>query len=108
MRAGTLDRTITLQSVTTTVDDYGTPAEAWTDFATVRAQLVQASTTEYLRTYGETATKADIFRIRWLDGVTDRHRIVYNGGNYNIRQVTEIGRRQGLELRAEIVRAETT
>lgn len=105
MRAGTLDRTITIQAFSSTVDDYGTPVETWADFATVRAALIQASTEEYLRGYGETDTLVVIFRIRWLDGVTAQHRIVYEGRNLNIREVKEIGRRQGLELRCEEVRS---
>jgi SPP1 family predicted phage head-tail adaptor len=106
MRSGSLDRTITLQSVTTTVDEYGTPAQGWSDFATARAQLIQASTSEYLRAYGETDTAVVIFRIRWLDGVTADMRVSYGGQFYNIREIKEIGRRRRLELRAELVRAE--
>jgi SPP1 family predicted phage head-tail adaptor len=105
MRAGTLDRTITIQAFSSTVDDYGTPTETWTDFATVRAALVQASTDEYLRAYGETDALAVIFRTRWLDGLTTEHRVVYDGRNLNIREVKEIGRRKGLELRCEEVRS---
>ena len=104
MRSGKLDRTITIQALTATIDDYGTPTEAWADMATVRAQIVQASTEEYLRGYGETDSLAVIFRIRWLDGVTNDHRVVQDGKPLNIREVKEIGRRRGLELRCEEVR----
>lgn len=105
MRAGKLDRTIKLQSFSSTVDDYGTPVETWTDFATLRAQIIQASTEEYLRGYGETDALVVIFRIRWLAGVTAAHRVHYDGRNLNIREVKEIGRRRGLDLRCEEVRA---
>lgn len=40
-----------------------------------------------------------IFRIRWLDGITNADRIVYGGVNHNLKEVKEIGRRKGLELR---------
>lgn len=105
MRAGQLDRTITLQAFGNTVDPYGTPVETWTDFATVRAQIVQASTEEYLRGYGETDSLAVIFRIRFLAGVTTDHRVQHDGRNLNIREVKELGRRRGLELRCEEVRS---
>lgn len=104
MRAGKLDRTITIQAFTSTVDDYGTPTEALTNFATVRAQKVEASTEEYLRGYGETDATVIIFRIRWLSDVTTDHRVVHEGRNLNIRETKEIGRRKGLELRCEEVR----
>lgn len=103
MRAGKLDRSITLQAFSSTVDPDGTPIEAWVDFATVRAQIVQASTDEFLAGYGETDKTAIIFRVRWLDGVTTDHRVAYDGKNLNIRELKEIGRRKGLELRCEVL-----
>ncbi len=106
MRAGHLDREITIQTFNAEgADEYGTPAEAWTDLAAMRAQLIQANTDEYLRAYGEGAATAVIFRTRWLDGVTTEHRVVYDGRNLNIREIREIGRRNGLELRCEEVRS---
>jgi len=105
MRAGKLDRTIEIQTYGATgVDDYGTPTEGWTAFAKMRAQIVQASTDEFLAAFGETDKTAIIFRIRWLAGVTTSHRVVYGGKNLNIRETKELGRRQGLELRCEEVR----
>jgi SPP1 family predicted phage head-tail adaptor len=104
MRSGKLDRTIIIQTAAAAVDEYGTPTVTWTDLATARAQLIQASTEEFLRGYGEIDALAVIFRTRWLDGVTAAHRVVYEGRNLNIREVKEIGRRRGLELRCEEVR----
>lgn len=105
MRAGKLDRTIEIQTYGTTgVDEYGTPTEGWTAFATVRAQIVQSSTDEFLAAFGETDKTAIVFRARWLDGVTTDHRVVYEGKALNIRETKELGRRQGLELRCEEVR----
>lgn len=104
MRAGKLDRQIAIQSFGTTVDDYGTPTETWTTVATVRAQIIEASTEEYQRAYGEGGNTSVVFRIRWLDGITNAHRVQYDGKNLNIRETKEIGRRKGIELRCEEVR----
>ncbi|MCR5856576.1 phage head closure protein [Mesorhizobium sp. J428] len=105
MRAGQLDREITIQAQTRTgTTPAGTPQFAWTTFATVRAQIVQASTQEYLRGYGETDNLGVVFRIWWLDGVTTEHRVHYAGKTLNIRETKEIDRRKGLELRCEEVR----
>lgn len=108
MRAGSLDRTITLQQSATTVDDFGTATEGWTDFITCRAQLVQSSTTDFLKAYGETETAIAVFRTRWLDGVTADMRVSYGGRNFLVMEITEIGRRVGLELRCQMLRAEVT
>lgn len=106
MRAGQLDRTIAIDAWSAAEPDAaGTVQEGWTPFATVRAQLVQASTDEFLAGYGETDKTVTIFRIRWLDGLTNAHRVTYDGKALNIREVKEIGRRKGLELRCEVVRS---
>lgn len=99
MRAGNLDREITIQHNTYEIDDMGNPAYTWTDLAMVRAQIMQASTEEYIRAYGASDETAIIFRIRWLDGITNADRTVYEGVNHNIKETKEIGRRKGLELR---------
>lgn len=101
MRAGKLDRIITIQRSTYEVDEYGNPVYTWTDLATMRAQLVQASTDEYIRAYGAADVTVIIFRTRWLDGVNNADRIEYDGEHYNLKEITEIGRREGLELRCE-------
>lgn len=106
MRAGKLDREIIIEAQgATSLDAYRTPTLAWSTFATVRAELVQASTAEFLRAYGEAADAVLIFRIRWLDGLTVKHRVSYAGRILNIREIVEINRRRGLELRCEEVRA---
>jgi SPP1 family predicted phage head-tail adaptor len=106
MRAGNLDRTIVIQAYSSTIDEYGTPVEAWTDLATMRAQIVQASTDEFVRNYGEGAESVIVFRTRWLDGVTAEHRVTYEDAGFNIKEVKEIGRRRGLELRCVSTRTE--
>jgi len=100
MRSGKLDRSITIQGFTSTVNEYGTPIETWSDVATVRAQIIQSSTEEYL-TNGASDTTSIIFRTRYFAGVTTSSQVVYEGGAYNVREVKELGRRKGLELRCE-------
>ena len=100
MRAGKLDRIITVQGVTNTVNAYGTPVSTWTDVATIRAQIITSSTEEFLSN-GATDESVIIFRIRYLSGVSNLSRVLYDGDDYNVREVKEIGRRRGLELRCE-------
>ncbi|MBA3446764.1 MAG: phage head closure protein [Pseudaminobacter sp.] len=105
MRAGKLDRVITLQAyLAGEPDEYGNPGSpTWTTVATMRAQIVQASTEEYLRAYGESEETAVIFRTRFVAGIDTSHRVVYEGSNHNIKEVKEIGRRAGLEIRTVAV-----
>lgn len=100
MRAGKMDRTITIHGLTNTVDDFGTPVETWTQRAKLRAQLIQSSTEEFLRAAGVSDETVIIFRTRWLEGVITSDQITYEDVTYNIKETKEIGRRKGLELRA--------
>jgi SPP1 family predicted phage head-tail adaptor len=100
MRSGKLDRTIKVQSFTTTVNEYGTPVQAWTDVATSRAQIIQSSTEEFL-TNGASDTTSIIFRTRYFEGVYTSSQVIYEGETFNVREVKEIGRRKGLDLRCE-------
>lgn len=100
MRAGQLDRVITIQRSTGGIDELGNPAgTVWSNIATIRAQLVQASTEEFIRGYGASGETAIIFRTRFLEGIGLADRIVFAGGNHNIKELKEIGRQRGLEIR---------
>lgn len=102
MQAGKLDRRITIQEPVVSQDGYGEPiATRWSDVATVRAQVIPVSGREYFDAAAVRAEKTTRFRIRWRRGVTETQRIVYDGRNYNIRSIVEIGRREGLEIAAE-------
>lgn len=106
MRAGKMDRVIQIQTWQAgEPDDMGTVTEDWQDFGDpVRAQLIETSTEEFMAAFGEADRTAVIFRIRWLDGVTTDHSVLYQGRRFNIRETKEIGRRKGLDLRCEEVR----
>lgn len=100
MRAGKLDRTINLERGTHVVDDFGTPVYSWTPLAApMRAQVVEASTSEFIRNFGASSENVTVFRTRWIDGVTLADRVVAGGVTFDIKDIKEIGRRRGLELR---------
>jgi SPP1 family predicted phage head-tail adaptor len=99
MRAGKLDRKIDIERAETTLDAHGVPQEVWVNVATMRAQLVQTSTEEFIRAYGASSESVVIFRTRFLAGVTVADRVLYDGRAYDIKETREIGRRHGLELR---------
>lgn len=98
MRAGKLDRTIRIDRMSNTVSDFGTPVATWAEVATLRAEIVSASTDEFIRN-GAVAETVMVFRTRYLAGITLTDRIVYEGIPFNVKEVAEIGRRKGLELR---------
>lgn len=100
MRAGKLDRTITLERKGETVSPTGAVVTAWTNIATVRAEIVTQSASEFLTGFGEAENGTIVFRVRYLAGITTVDRVSYAGQVYDLKEVTESGRRRGLELRA--------
>ncbi|CAM3387571.1 phage head closure protein [Paracoccus nototheniae] len=99
MKSGRLTDTIQIEHPTDIVDDYGTPTTAWRPFASVRAERIDQTTEEFMRNFGASDEEAVVFRIRHLDGISNADRVLWHGQPYNIRQVTPIGRRKGLDLR---------
>lgn len=99
MKSGKLTETIQLRSVDATLNEYGTAAVDGYRLRTVRAERIDQTTEEYLRGFGASDEETVIFRIRHLEGVTNAHQLVWQGEVFNIRQVTPIGRRKGLDLR---------
>ena len=104
MRSGLMDRIIQIMVATTTIDANGTPQRAWAVFATMYAQLLQRSTNEFmLKELGEDSVIVVVFRIRWKDGLSLANQVTYNGTQYRIADIKEIGRREALELRCVAV-----
>lgn len=100
MRAGNLDSMIEIQRFTVTGDDgMGNEIQEWVTLATLRAQLIQAGTEEFIRNYGTSEDTVIVFRTRYLQGVTNVDRVVYDGLVYDIKETKEIGRARGLEIR---------
>lgn len=101
MRAGKLDRTIRIDRYSAGApDNFGTVTAGWEMLATLRAQVVQASTEEFINANGASDETIVIFRTRYLAGVTNADRIIFDGQTFSLKEVKEIGRRRGLELRA--------
>lgn len=99
MRAGKLDQLITIESSTYEIDDMGTPVYTWSKVADMRAQIVQASTEEFMRAYGTSDEDVIIFRTRYIAGVDNSDRIAFAGSFFDIKEIKVIGRNRGLELR---------
>lgn len=99
MRAGKLDKTITIERPVRSLGPYGEQYTGWETVATMRTQIVNGSTEEFIRGQGATTETSITFRMRWLDGVTTEHRITYEGQAFDIKETKELGRRRGIDLR---------
>lgn len=104
MRAGKLDRTITIQRAVETVAPSGDAVPEWSNIATGPAEVLHRTSTEFTAAFGEAGKDAIGFRIRYLAGLTLADRVLFDGQAFNLVEIKEIGRRRGLELRCEAIR----
>lgn len=100
MRAGELDRTIALQSVSTVADSFGELLETWTTFASPAARVVPNRGNERFAAQQVVGHAVVTFRIRYRTDLSVLNRIVYDGKQWDIHDVREVGRREGLEIDA--------
>jgi|TARA_Y100000034_G_scaffold132026_1_gene194056 SPP1 family predicted phage head-tail adaptor len=104
MRAGRLDKRISIDRRVEDTDDAGDPVVSWIAFAVdLPAEVIQAAGRERLKAHGETALADAVFRIRWLAGVETSMRIRWDGDEYDIAAIKKLGRRRGLEITATAV-----
>jgi head-tail adaptor len=92
---------VTIERLVDALNEYGVRREAWTLIRTVKAQIIQASAEDFLSSAGVPAVSVMIFRVRFVDGITPAdHRIIFNRHEHDVKEIKEIGRRRGLEIRA--------
>lgn len=101
MRAGKLDRQVTIQRLTETGRNaYNAPVLDWADLATVFAQQRPNRGAERFEAQQTAGAAVMTFHIRWFDGLRRTDRLVYDGRVWNITDVRELGRRDGHEIDA--------
>lgn len=93
-----MDRRITIQALTTTQDGAGQPIESWADLATVWAWKRPFRGGERFLARQVVGQAVTTFVIRYLAGVTIKHRIVDGSEHWNIADIRELGRQEGLEI----------
>lgn len=86
MRAGRLRHRVTIQSRGETRDADGGSVPAWVDFAVdVPAEFLSGPGREFLAAESIRAETVGRFQMRFLDGVTAAHRVLWNGKVWDIK-----------------------
>jgi len=101
MRAGKLDRRLTVQRKTLVANDGWNDTPAWADLVTVWAEKEHASEDVQNTDGGEYHFGIITFRSRWFADIRETDRILFEGEVFEIRGIREIGRREGLEFKAK-------
>jgi SPP1 family predicted phage head-tail adaptor len=100
MQAGRLDRRVEIQRRTQTQESNGEYVYTWATIATVWATVKDLRGAEFFSARQTNAEVTTRFYVRWIEGVTVLDRILYEGRVYDIAQVSEMARRQGLDILA--------
>lgn len=98
MRAGKLDRLITLQRVTAVPGPFNEPVETWTDVAVLEAQQRPERGAERFAAMELRGEALMTFHIRYRPDVTVKDRIAHGGRVWNIIDVREVGRASVTEI----------
>jgi len=89
--ASRMNKQITIQSPTMTANGAGGFATSWNTFATVWAEITQATGKEIFDADHVEEVQNVIFTIRYLDGITPAMRIQFCSDYYNIRSIINAG-----------------
>lgn len=100
MRAGKLDRRLTIRRYTASTDNFGGEAKTWGDVATVWAQQRPIRGDERFSVQQVAGRKVQTFHIRYYGSLTTADRVLYEGREYNVTDVRELGRREVTEFDA--------
>lgn len=103
MRAGALDREITIEVAAESVSAAGETVQVWSTFAECWAAVKPLSATERFKSDARHSARVSVFTIRYVSGVLRTMRIVYEGLNWRILGIAEVNRREGLDITAEAV-----
>ena len=105
IRAGDLDRQVTILAGTTSPDPvYGTPVKTWAPLATVSAQVqdVLPSRGDRLSEEMVITRRPARVRMRWREDVSQANRVEIDGVQMRIvAGPAMLGRREGLEIMVE-------
>lgn len=102
MRAGKLDTAIAIERGDWVSDEYGQTEWTFTPIATLRAQVIQQNTEEFMRGWGNAVESVTVFRTRWIEDLQITDRIKFNNISMGIIEVKPLGRRRGLEIRCKV------
>ncbi len=91
--AGTLKDRITVQSVTETRSGSGQVNEAWATFATRWASVEPLQGREFFDSQQVNADITTRIRLRYLEGITPKMRVLYKTRVFNVTSVVNVEER---------------
>lgn len=105
MRAGSLNRRVTLQQKSGGLDPIGQPLpDTWSDVATVWANVRFLNGTESIKADAEASIARASIRIRFRNGLDAGMRVTYSGMAFEVRAVLpDAEQREYVDLVCEVI-----
>lgn len=100
-KIGRLDRIITIEQGSPTIDSARQETLTWSTYSTPWAAKMDGGGKEAIDAGRETDFSKVVFTIRYDSGVNQKMRVLYNSIYYDIIQLNEIGRERFLEIITE-------
>ncbi len=107
IRAGNLDRRITIQVASEMAESFGQPIPTWTTFKSVWARIIPQMGNESFADEQRSARATVKFQIRYLAGVNPEMRLLHRGETYEIDDVSEADRNHDLILTCHVFEAQS-
>lgn len=99
LEAGKLDRVVTFESAAETVSPSGAVSRLWVPLMTVRAEMREMRADEVATRFGEAENQAIVIVTRWHPTpISTGDRVLIDGKPFDIKGITEIGRRKGWKI----------
>ncbi len=95
-----MDRRIQLWNPTATQSETGEAALTFTKFADKWAAISYKAGTEKITEDNLEVYASIVFTFRYITGIDEKTRIVFEGANYNIEHMAQLGRRYYWEIEA--------
>lgn len=105
--AGEYDRRITIQRFAITRGSAGSLVESWINlYSNVPARVKPFTGREkfHPESEREISYKTNRFTIRYIAGLTEKDKIIYEGKSWDILNFAEIGRKEALEITAQVAK----
>lgn len=102
MRAGELDQRMTIQQGTDVITTAGGTTTTYADLhANIACRRMFGGGGEKFEQDRETSTTIAKFKIRWIAGLNEKMRVVFDSNNYDIVDIDYLGRREAVMIKAE-------
>lgn len=100
MRAGRLDRQITIERPASHIDANGAEVSGWVEHCRPWAEVLEILAKERLAAPQTMGVRTAKIRIRYRSDIDSTMRIRHNGMWWGINGIAELGRREALEITA--------